>query len=89
MTYGTSEARLAELLTGFERELPSGVGLAYLPSSGVIKLRLTGTGNDNKTVSEMIEIQVRKLYSIIPELIYGENEESLEMVIGKLLTSKG
>ena len=88
MTYGTPEARLAELLAGFERELPSGVALAYLPSSGVIKLRLTGTGNDNDTVSEMIGIQVRKLYTIIPEQIYGENEESLALIIGKLLKEK-
>ena len=88
MTYGTSEARLAELLTGFEAELPSGIGLAYLPSYGVNKLRLTGTGNNSEAVSEMIESQVKKLYGIIPDLIYGENEESLAMVTGKLLKEK-
>ncbi len=88
MTYGTPEARLAEILTSFEAGLPDSVKLAYLPSSGIIKLRLTGTGNDRLQISEAIEEQVKKLYSIIPELIYGENEESLEMVIGKLLREK-
>ena len=29
--------------------------------------------------------QVKNLYNTIPEFIYGENEESLEMVIGKLI----
>jgi nicotinamide-nucleotide amidase len=85
MTYGGSEAKLAEILTDFEAGLPSFIKLAYLPSSGVIKLRLTGTGTDNLILSKSIENQVSKLYEIIPQIIYGENEESLEMVIGKLL----
>ncbi len=88
MTYGTPEAKLAEILAGFETGLPGFIKLAYLPSSGIIKLRLTGTGNDRGFVSDSIEEQVKKLYAIIPDLIYGENEESLEMVIGKLLREK-
>ncbi len=88
MTYGTFEAKLAELLTGFETGLPQNIQLAYLPASGVIKLRLTGTGPDHQSVSDQINIQVHKLYKIIPEYIYGENEESLEMVIGKLLRAQ-
>jgi nicotinamide-nucleotide amidase len=36
----------------------------------------------------MLNEQVRKLYEIIPEFIYGENEETLEMVIGNLLKGK-
>jgi len=89
MTYGTFEAKLAEILTDFEAGLPSFIKLAYLPSSGVIKLRLTGTGSDKLSLSKNIEDQVNKLYNLIPHLIYGENEDSLEMVIGKLLTKNG
>jgi nicotinamide-nucleotide amidase len=89
MTYGTPEARLAELLTGFEAALPAEIKLAYLPAAGIIKLRLTGTGTSNVSVNNIIEEQVKRLYSIIPELIYGENEETFEMVIGKLLSERG
>ena len=46
MTYGTFEAKLAELLIGFEAALPKNIKLAYLPAAGVIKLRLTATGNE-------------------------------------------
>jgi nicotinamide-nucleotide amidase len=88
MTYGTFEAKLAEILSGFESALPENIKLAYLPASGVIKLRLTGTGIDHDSLSDSINSQVRKLYEIIPEFIYGEDEESLEMVIGKLLRSE-
>ncbi|MGB8492758.1 MAG: competence/damage-inducible protein A [Bacteroidales bacterium] len=89
MTYGTSEARLSDLLAGFEKELPGSVSLAYLPSSGINKLRLTVTGPDRNNVSAILEEQVGKLYSVIPDLIYGENEETLEIVVGRELVSRG
>jgi nicotinamide-nucleotide amidase len=88
MTYGGFEARLAEILKDFEAEMPVGIKLAYLPSSGVIKLRLTGIGTDQKFLVSLIEAQVDKLYKIIPEYIYAENEESFEMVIGRLLKDR-
>jgi nicotinamide-nucleotide amidase len=88
MTYGTFESKLADILTGFESGLPENIKLAYLPASGIIKLRLTGTGENREVLSGIIDDQVNKLYETIPEFIYGEDEESLEMVIGKLLLSK-
>jgi len=88
MTYGTFEAKLAEILVGFEEGLPENIKLAYLPSSGVIKLRLTATGTNRKSLEKIVNDQTNKLYKIIPEFIYGEDEESLEMVIGKLLKTK-
>lgn len=89
MTYGTFEAKLAEMLITFESELPDNIKLAYLPASGVIKLRLTGTGSDYDNLSVLINEQVGRLYKIIPEFIFGEDEESHEMIIGKLLKSQG
>lgn len=87
MTYGVSEAQLAENLTGFEAGLPDNIKLAYLPAWGIIKLRITGTGTEKELILNKVNDQVSKLYKTIPDLIYGENEESLEMVIGKLLKS--
>ena len=88
MTYGTFESKLAEILAAFESGLPGNVKLAYLPASGIIKLRLTGTGSDRKKLTAVIDEQAAKLYDTIPEFIYAENEESLEMVIGRLLKDK-
>lgn len=85
MTFGLPEAHLAELLTGFEADLPKNVKLAYLPSSGVIKLRLTVKGEDPKLAHIIIKNEVDKLYSIIPDLIYAEDEVSLEEAISRLL----
>jgi len=85
MTYGIAEAMLAERLETFENELPEEIRLAYLPAYGVIKLRLTAAGNDVKKIRESVNEQVAKLYRIIPDVIYGEDEVMLEEVIGKLL----
>ena len=85
MTYGTFESKLADILTDFESGLPDNIKLAYLPASGIIKLRLTGTGTDHNSLLRLVTEQVGKLHKIIPEFIYAEDEESLEMVIGKLL----
>jgi len=85
MTYGVAEAILAERLTTFEDQLPGEVRLAYLPAYGVIKLRLTAAGSDEKKIRKSVSEQVEKLYKIIPEVIYGEDEVMLEEVVGKLL----
>ncbi len=85
MTYGLAEAMLAERLATFEKELPAEIRLAYLPAYGVIKLRLTAAGSDEKKIRKTVSEQVEKLYKIIPEVIYGEDEVMLEEVVGKLL----
>ncbi|MFH0843339.1 MAG: CinA family nicotinamide mononucleotide deamidase-related protein [Bacteroidota bacterium] len=88
MTYGAPEARLAEMLTGFEQSLPECIKLAYLPSYGVIKLRLTATGADRKRLEKTVDEQVNKLYEIIPDLIFSATEESLESYIGRSLRKR-
>ena len=88
MTYGTFEAKLAEILTDFEQSLPESIKLAYLPASGIIKLRLTAIGKERGKLEKEINNSVNLLYKTIPEFIYGENEDSLEMVIGNLLKEK-
>lgn len=88
MTFGCPEARLAEILSGFEESLPGSVKIAYLPAEGVIKLRLTGTGTSRNEVAGIIEEQVKKLYNLIPSFIYGENEVTMAEAIGKILTEK-
>ncbi len=88
MTYGSFESKLSDILSDFESGLPANIKLAYLPASGIIKLRLTGTGSDKESLSKIINEQVDILYKTIPEYIYAEDEESLEQVIGKLLKSK-
>ncbi len=88
MTFGLPEAVVAEKLELFEKELPPEIKLAYLPAQGIIKLRLTATGTSEASIRDIIEKQVGKLYDIIPDIIYGEDEVTLEEAVGNLLSNK-
>lgn len=88
LTLGTIEARLADLLEDFENELPAEIKLAYLPTSPIIKLRLSARGKDRSHLESLIEEQVKKLYQIIPDLIFGTEPDSLEEIVGKLLSER-
>ncbi len=82
---GTIEARLAQLLESFEERLPKELKLAYLPTSPVIKLRFSARGPDKNRLEQVMEQSIRNLYKEIPDLIFGEEPESLEQIIGNLL----
>lgn len=85
MVYGTFEAKLAEILEPFEAQLPSNISLAYLPTDGIIKLRLTASGSDEIIIENQLNKQLEVLAEYIPEYIYGYNGELLEESVGKLL----
>jgi len=85
LTQGLPESTLAEVLEEWENKLPESISLAYLPSPGLIKLRLTAKGNDKLKLENDIKNQVEKLETIIPELICGYDSEKLEQLIGKIL----
>ncbi|MDC6367727.1 MULTISPECIES: competence/damage-inducible protein A [Flavobacteriaceae] len=89
MTYGLGESAIAEKIEDWEDNLPHFIKLAYLPNLGKVRLRLTAKGNDKTTLTAGIETQTKKLYPLIGDIIYGEEEdESIENQIAKLLTRK-
>jgi len=85
LTQGLPESKLAEVLENWEDDLPKSISLAYLPSPGLIKLRLTAKGHNESVLNEMIQKELLKLENIIPELICGYDSEKLEELIGKIL----
>jgi nicotinamide-nucleotide amidase len=90
MTYGQGESVVAERIEAWEDSLPKFIKLAYLPSPGKVRLRLSGTGVDETSVRLAIGHEVSKLRDIIGDIIVGLNEdEPLEVILGKLLTEKG
>lgn len=88
-TFGLPESFLAEKLEGWEREMPSEISLAYLPSPTSIRLRLSSFGTDKLAIDKSIEEQVQKLTAIIPQYIFGYNDDSLASVVGNILLKKG
>ncbi|MCK5170904.1 MAG: competence/damage-inducible protein A [Bacteroidales bacterium] len=85
LTQGWPESKLAEVLEEWENNLPDIISLAYLPSPGLIKLRLTAKGNNQKLLENILKEQVGELEKIIPDLICGYDSDKLEEVVGKLL----
>lgn len=69
------EAELAMKLAAFEEILPKGVGLAYLPSAGFIRLRLTAKGPAEESLDGLFEQLLNELSGLRFTEQTGENEE--------------
>ena len=89
LTQGISESKLAEILESWESSLPEFISLAYLPSPGIIKLRLTAKGVELKLLEDTLSEKIKELQKIIPKLICGYDSDKLEELVGKLLLIKG
>lgn len=82
------ESALAIALTEWEGNLPSYISLAYLPKSGIVRLRLTGRGDDEKALMSEVLKEGQKLYSLLGENVLDENDIPLEKIIGDILREK-
>ncbi len=88
LTHGVGESFLAARIEDFEDALPVHIKLAYLPQPGMVRLRLTASGPDFAELKQELEKQADELYRLIPEYIFGENDDTLEEITGKLLREK-
>ena len=88
-TIGIGESFLAEKIKDWEDSLPPHIKLAYLPSLGEVKLRLTSLGDSLETLKDEAETLTSKLTSLVGPFVYGFGEEPIEVVIGRMLIEKG
>lgn len=89
LTQGLPESILAERLSDFEEELPAQVKLAYLPSIGRVRLRLTVRTERTEEAEHLLSQQVEKLYGLVKDNCFGFDEDDLELVVADLLQKKG
>lgn len=86
-TYGLGESRVAQRLENWEDDLPRYIKLAYLPSYGKLRLRLSAKGDDLQILETGLQAEIEKLKVLIPDIIVGYDEkETLELSINQLLT---
>ena len=83
---GYTESGLAIHLTEFEDNLPEGFGLAYLPSPGLVKLRLFVRGEHRLPE---LETQELKLKNLLGDAILAERDIAVEKLLGERLLEKG
>jgi nicotinamide-nucleotide amidase len=87
-TCSLGESFLAEKIKDIENELPIYIKLAYLPSVGAVRLRLSAYGNNEQKLIKEVNVICKKMYEQIGEYIFGENNDSLSEVVGNLLKKK-
>ena len=88
LTMGAGESVLSDMLEDFEAALPGAVRLAYLPSPGMVRLRLSASGEE-KEISALIDRQEALLREVIGKYVFGLGEETVQEVTGRLLKSRG
>ncbi|MEX0272987.1 MAG: competence/damage-inducible protein A [Flavobacteriaceae bacterium] len=89
VTYGMGESAIAKRIEEWENALPPFIRLAYLPSLGRVRLRLTAKGSDKMALQTSLDRQLSHLKELIPELVYGADDgETLEGAVGRSLAQK-
>ena len=85
LTHGIGESFLAEIILEWENRLrESELEMAYLPSPGLVKLRVTSNKGDSKLVNTFCD----ELYEIIPEYIFGEGTITMQETLANLLMER-
>ena len=84
-TTGIGESWLSDIIKDWENEIEEDIKLAYLPSLGRVKLRLTGKGENINVLKKKIENQVEKVLPLIKKYVFGFDDDELEDVIGEIL----
>lgn len=89
MVQGIPESELAERMVDWESSLAEGLSLAYLPSPGIVKLRLTARTATDDAAHLLLEHASASLRTLLGRDIFAENILSIEEVVGDLLKACG
>ncbi|MDD2982451.1 MAG: competence/damage-inducible protein A [Crocinitomicaceae bacterium] len=88
LTTGIGESYLADRIQDWENRVrANGLGLAYLPSPVLLKLRLTSSKGQED--SDLIQAYFDEIAAELPEFVFGYEEEELNEVVGNLLMQNG
>lgn len=87
-TVGIGESFLADKISEWEKNLPAHIKIAYLPSLGEVKVRLTAFGNKLEQLQLETDHLINTLMPLAGEFVYGYDDTTLEVAIGNLLREK-
>lgn len=83
-----TESGLSDLLEDYEKQLPENLSLAYLPKPGIIRLRLTGRGEDAEVLQQTLDSQFQQLKQAVGEYAFTDEDIEMEEVVGRLLLKR-
>ncbi len=86
LTIGLSESDIADRLDQFENELDKELKLAYLPSPGLLRLRLSISGDNKDHLNKKLNEKSNKIVAMLGgQNVFGYDDDSLPKVIGEIL----
>lgn len=90
LTYGLGESVIAERIEDWENDLPTPIKLAYLPSFGRVRLRLSTKGPELDALKKELNTQLEKVIPLIQDIYFGaEEDEPIEILIADKLNELG
>lgn len=90
LTYGLGESVIAARIADWEKNLPESIKLAYLPSLGRVRLRLSSKGAVLDTLKKQVDEQIEKVIPSIQDIYFGtEEDQSIEFLIADKLKRLG
>ncbi|MDR1499977.1 MAG: CinA family nicotinamide mononucleotide deamidase-related protein [Tannerellaceae bacterium] len=85
---GYTESALAVKLEGLEMELPSYMKLSYLPSPGVVRLRLTSCHRHKREAENSIAFYGQRIVTILGSSVIATRDRTLEYILGESLIER-
>ncbi|GAB4221684.1 MAG: competence/damage-inducible protein A [Salibacteraceae bacterium] len=90
LTQGIGESALMEKIKPWEESLAGcGIKLAYLPSPGMVRLRLSLEHENKDESRRLVEQKIQELLPLIADYAFGFDRDTLEVVVGRLLKKYG
>ena len=89
LTAGIGESFLAEIIKDFEANLPDHVKLAYLPNYGMVRLRLTSTGENVAAITTELDELFATLQNLVTDVMVINDDKTMQEAIGEMLLQKG
>ena len=88
LTVGVGESILADKIKNWEEKLPAYMKLAYLPHFGMVRLRITVTGDDKNVLEKELEEQFAQLKELVKEWLVIDEDMTLQQATAKLLKER-
>ncbi len=89
LTYGLGESAIALRISDWENKLPSSIKLAYLPSLGRVRLRLSSSGISKNSVIKNVDKHASLLKALVKDIYIGDEDKgSIEVLIGRILSNQ-
>lgn len=88
-TIGEGESRIAVQIEAIISSMPPHVSLAFLPSLGSVRLRVTAIGESARVLQQDVDHYAEQIRDTLGDIVFGEGDTSISKAVGALCKDKG